>query len=268
MKKAIKILLSVAIAFSGQSMAYAALSQKVNFQGQITTTGGSPVTGTQTMTFKIYDSLTGGSILKTISNNQVTFSATGVYTVQLDLSGLNLNQDLWLGVTLGTDDEMSPRVQILPSPSSVFSISSSRSYGEMYASGSTTATAITLASAFVIMASPTTAGPLNNFTHSSGRLTYTGSATKVCRVSVSLTAYMTGTAAAGVTSYQIYKNGSPVAESQTQQYLSTTNIKGSVSLTSLVTLTPNDYLELWVTTDNTVRSLVIYYLNFNVTEIE
>jgi hypothetical protein len=123
MKKIIIYMLFLISAVSLLSMADAAVSQKINFQGQLTNAAGKPVTGTVAMTFTIYNALTSGNTLKTITNSAVTFSETGLYNVELDLTGLNLNQDLWLGITVGSDNEMTPRAPILPSASSIFSLS-------------------------------------------------------------------------------------------------------------------------------------------------
>ena len=265
MKKLISILLSAVIAFSIQSTAFAALSQKVNFQGQITTTSGSPVTGTQAMVFTIYNTLTGGTALKTISNSQVTFSASGVYSVQLDLSGINLNQDLWLGVTLGTDAEMTPRVQILPTPSSIFSISTDRAYGEMYATANATPTTVASPNVFVLMATPTTVGPLNNFTHTSGRLTYNGTDTKKFRINI-CASFQSAAVAGTIASFTIYKNGSPITESQIQQDLAAASKNFSVGLVTLASLNTNDYIELYVTT-SIAASLTVSYFSCVITEI-
>ncbi|MCB4792412.1 MAG: hypothetical protein LHV68_11100 [Elusimicrobia bacterium] len=117
-----KIIFLSAVICINCSFVYAALSQKINFQGQLTNSNGSPVTGTVSMTFNIHDALTGGNTLKTITNSSVSFNENGLYNVELDLTGLNLNQDMWLGIKVGSDSEMTPRVPILPSASSIFSI--------------------------------------------------------------------------------------------------------------------------------------------------
>jgi hypothetical protein len=102
----------------------ASMASIINFQGQLTKSNGSPVTGTLPVTFNIYSCLAGGTALKTLPNVGVSFNANGVFIVQLDLSGLDLNQNLWLGIVAGPDAEMSPRAPILPSAASIFSLNS------------------------------------------------------------------------------------------------------------------------------------------------
>jgi hypothetical protein len=191
--------------------------------------------------------------------------------VQLDLTGLNLNQDLWLGVVLGTDDEMSPRVQILPSPSSIFSATTDRSYGEMYVYNNTQTTTISAINTFTMIA-PTTlvAGPLNYFTYSSanpGRLTYGGTATKIFLINMSLTASPTGVSPTA--SFSIFKNGVQMIDSQIVQEL-LNGKKTSVSLTALVSLSTGDYIEAYVSlnTITLLTNFVFSYLNYNVTEAQ
>jgi len=117
LRRAAASLLTITI-ISGCTLLYASLPSKIHFQGQITKLNGNPVAGTVNMTFKIYNALTGDAVLKTLANVGVLFNANGVFVVDLDLSGLDLDQSLWLGMTIGTDEEMSPRAPILPSATS------------------------------------------------------------------------------------------------------------------------------------------------------
>lgn len=65
------------------------------------------------MTFKIYDSPTGGTALWSMTSNEVAVN-NGLYTVQLGpLTGVDLASGRrWLEVTVGTDT-LSPRLEIL-----------------------------------------------------------------------------------------------------------------------------------------------------------
>ena len=126
MKIVIKTALSLlaVIIISGNTLLCASLPTAINFQGQIVKSNGRPVTGTMNVTFKVYNSPVGGVVLKTFQNVSASFNSSGVFVVALDFSGLDLNQNLWLGITIGADTEMIPRPSILPSATSIYSLSS------------------------------------------------------------------------------------------------------------------------------------------------
>jgi hypothetical protein len=87
--------------------------QRLSFQGRLTDASGNPVSGSVSMTFTIYDASSGGTNLWT--ETQTVSVAGGIYTVYLgsvaDFSGLTLDPSVgrWLGVKVGSDDEMTPR---------------------------------------------------------------------------------------------------------------------------------------------------------------
>jgi hypothetical protein len=92
----------------------------VAYQGRLADTSGSPLTGTYTMTFSIYNSATGGVALweeQWTGSNSVSVSK-GLFNVML--GSINAmpqslfagNDSLWLGIAVGADAEMTPRVQL------------------------------------------------------------------------------------------------------------------------------------------------------------
>lgn len=124
-----------------------------------------------------------------------------------------------------------------------------RSYGEMYISSPANTTSVSSSS--YKKASGTTAdGALNDFTHSTNRLTYTGATTKRFRVSVD--GKIVGGVAATIT-VGVYKNGDTLVRSE-----DTTTIvlvsEGSYGINCLVELATNEYVELFVkATTSTVQ---------------
>jgi hypothetical protein len=82
---------------------------------------------------------------------------------------------------------------------------------------------------------------LNGFSHTSNKLTYTGTATRVCFVSAS---FAVSLAQAGDLDMSIYKNGALVTGSIVSRTVGTTDI-GAMAVTCLVSLATNDYVELW-----------------------
>jgi parallel beta-helix repeat protein len=92
-----------------------AIPQTINYQGYLTDSGGDPLNGTVDMVFRLYDVDTGGSPLwtETQTGVQVTDGLFSVNLGEVDpiTNPLDLPFDTpyWLGVTVGTDSEMTPR---------------------------------------------------------------------------------------------------------------------------------------------------------------
>jgi len=92
----------------------------IAYQGRLADTGGNPLTGMYTMVFRLYNQSTGGTPLweeQRTGPNSVSIS-DGLFNVMLGSltpipqSTVESNTQLYLGVTVGNDDEMAPRVQI------------------------------------------------------------------------------------------------------------------------------------------------------------
>jgi len=92
----------------------AAVPKLLTYQGILKDSPGNLLTGTYSMTFKIYSASTGGTALWTETQSGVSASS-GRFSVQLgSVTTLNLDfsQDYWLGIQVGTDSEMTPRVKL------------------------------------------------------------------------------------------------------------------------------------------------------------
>ncbi len=92
----------------------------IAYQGRLADASGVPLTGTYSMIFRIYNIATGGSPLWTeqwTGPNSVQVS-DGLFNVMLGSmtsitqTMITSNNNLWLGITVGTDGEMLPRVQL------------------------------------------------------------------------------------------------------------------------------------------------------------
>jgi hypothetical protein len=92
----------------------------IAYQGRLADSAGAPLTGAYNMTFRLYDAGTGGAPLweeQWTGSNGVKVS-DGLFNVMLgSLTPLPISQftsypSLFLGITVGTDDEMAPRVQL------------------------------------------------------------------------------------------------------------------------------------------------------------
>jgi len=100
---------------------YAATSDLLSFQGKLTDSSGNPISGTYTITFKIYNVATGGAALwqepQDVPVNAGNYSAILGSITPL---GLAFNTDYWLSVKVGADAEMTPRYRLTPAPSAFY----------------------------------------------------------------------------------------------------------------------------------------------------
>ncbi len=106
----------------------------ISYQGQLTNASGSPLNAPTNMVFKLYAVSSGGTALWTESwtgGNAVDVN-DGLFHVMLGSltaipqSVIASNNNLWLGITVGGDGEMTPRVQVGSAP---FTFQASRAYG-------------------------------------------------------------------------------------------------------------------------------------------
>jgi hypothetical protein len=98
----------------------AASTGTIAYQGRLADAAGAPLTGTYNMIFRLYDVATGGTPLwseQWTGTNGVRVS-DGLFNVMLGSltaipsSLVTSHSSLFLGITVGTDDEMAPRVQL------------------------------------------------------------------------------------------------------------------------------------------------------------
>lgn len=87
-------------------------SKFLNVQGKLTDSSGAPLTGSQTVTFRLYTSSTSGSAIWTESQSVIL--STGLFNVTLGsvtaLDSLPFTQAYYLGIQVaGDSDELSPR---------------------------------------------------------------------------------------------------------------------------------------------------------------
>ncbi|MFA5130569.1 MAG: hypothetical protein WC477_06700, partial [Patescibacteria group bacterium] len=110
-----------------QILAATGINEQINYQGKLLTAGGSAVSaGTYSIQFSLYDSAAGGNRLWTSSGSlaspsaiNVSVTSEGLFSILLGsgaqnvLSNVDWNSNsIYLGVTVGSDSEMTPRKQI------------------------------------------------------------------------------------------------------------------------------------------------------------
>jgi len=105
----------------GFATANAQIPQTINYQGYLTTPSGAAVNGNVAMTLKLYDAVVAGNELYAETHPSVTV-ANGIFNVQVGSvtpMGLNFTAPYFLGVTVGTDPEMTPRRPLTAAPYAV-----------------------------------------------------------------------------------------------------------------------------------------------------
>ena len=97
---------------------HAAPPATLTYQGYLTSSAGTPVSGNLSVSFKLYTAASGGTALW--SETQSVTVTNGLYSVVLgaasSLGAVAFDQPYWLGVTIGTDAEMTPRQPLTSVP--------------------------------------------------------------------------------------------------------------------------------------------------------
>ncbi len=118
MKTLLVVLSIVLTLFAGVIRAHAQGTTAFTYQGQLRD-GGTNANGTYTMTFKLYDAVSGGNQIGSTVTNSPTL-ANGLFTVNLDFgAGAFDGNARWLEINVD-DDTLTPRVQVLPVPYAQF----------------------------------------------------------------------------------------------------------------------------------------------------
>ena len=101
--------------------------QLINYQGRLMDGTGAPVTGARDLTFGFYGSTTGGNAYLTVLQEGVVVNG-GLYSVLIGSGPITAgtessfstmfahNTYIWMGVKVGTEEEMTPRVLITSVP--------------------------------------------------------------------------------------------------------------------------------------------------------
>lgn len=149
---------------------------------------------------------------------------------------------------------------------------SSKPYAELYVNGNATQTSIAVASANVNWTNngaTSTVGSTNKFTHDSanGRLTYTGEEDIVVMVhaSISMARVSAGT---NQGSASFYLSGAQQTKSEIHWMVEqTTGGRTNGVLTCILTLSKNDYIDLFVANETDTDNQIVSYLNMNITTL-
>lgn len=108
----------VAIALSLTLAASAAIPHIMNYQGKATDKAGAPLNGAYNLTFRIYNTETGGSPKWTETQFAVSIS-NGIFQVQLGAVmplTIAFDEPYWISLEINTDGEMIPRTKLASVP--------------------------------------------------------------------------------------------------------------------------------------------------------
>jgi len=110
------------------------------YQGRLTDANGTPLDGTYSMSFQLYNTASGGSALwseewdftDAVVVNDGLFNVLLGSLTPIPQNVITGNSSLWLGISIETDSEMTPRVQVGSVP---FAFQANRAYGLAAADG-------------------------------------------------------------------------------------------------------------------------------------
>ncbi len=99
------------------TLVYADVPRVINYQGRFTDNDDNPLSGNYLVTFRFYDAATGGETLW--EEGHILTLTKGIFNALLGSIKsfeLDFNKDLWLGVEVASDGEMSPRIKLASAP--------------------------------------------------------------------------------------------------------------------------------------------------------
>lgn len=127
------------------------------------------------------------------------------------------------------------------------------SFGGLYFS-TPAATTCTLAGTFYKAAGTTTVTAVNRCSHTDNRITYTGDPSIHMHIAASMSFTTSGTN--DIISVCISKNGTPQTGSEARRKVGTGTDVGSTALHWDVMMSTNDYLEVWVSNEDSAGTTV------------
>ena len=98
------------------TLVYADVPRVINYQGRFTDSEDNPLSGNYLVTFRFYDIASGGDTLW--EEGHILTMQNGVFNALLGSIKpleLDFNKDLWLGVEVASDGEMTPRIKLTSS---------------------------------------------------------------------------------------------------------------------------------------------------------
>ncbi len=112
---------------------HAALTKQLSYQGRLQNASGQPVAnGTYSVVFSIYNVSTGGSVLWMETQNvSVESGGFSAYLGSVTPLTLPFNEDYYLGIKVGSDPEMTPRLKLAIVGTSAFAFEAGKLEGKV-----------------------------------------------------------------------------------------------------------------------------------------
>ena len=117
------LLMSLSVSFAGVLIT----PTGIGYQGRLTDAAGAPVNGARDLTLALYDAPTAGTLLYSETQSAVTVT-NGLFSVEVGtgtpvtgtFAGVNFStHNIFLGIAVGADPEMTPRVHLSFAPYSM-----------------------------------------------------------------------------------------------------------------------------------------------------
>lgn len=139
-------------------------------------------------------------------------------------------------------------------------ISNSAEIANYHMANNATLTDIITVNTPVKVAGTTTASSINQrFTHSNNRVTYIGAITRSFRVSS--VASVTSSSSNKQIGFYVAKNGVVIDESEMYMTTNTNSRAESIAIQTIITLSTNDYLEIYVENSTDATDITVTFLN-------
>lgn len=141
-------------------------------------------------------------------------------------------------------------------------IVNSSEIGQGYYNNNTTQNPITTQNVFEKILGTTTASPINQkFDHTNNRLTYTGGLLRSFKITAAISANSVTTNSV-IIKTRVAKNGTTIAESESQATTSATARNENFFSQAIVELNTNDFIEIFIANETNANSLLVTELNF------
>lgn len=140
-------------------------------------------------------------------------------------------------------------------------IVNSSEIGQMYYTNNTVQNPIATTNVFEKIEGITTASAINQkFSHTSNRLTYTGGLARSFKITAAISANSVTTQSV-IIKTRIAKNGTTLAESESQATTSATGRNENFLSQAIVELTTNDFIEVFIANETNANNLLVTELN-------
>jgi len=141
-------------------------------------------------------------------------------------------------------------------------IVNSSEIGQAYYTNNTVQNPIATQNVFEKILGTTTASTINQkFDHTNNRLTYTGGLARSFKITAAISANSVTTQAVTILT-RVAKNGTTIAESESQATTSATGRNENFFSQAIVELNTNDFIECFITNATNANSLLVTELNF------